>query len=634
MCGITGIYSFNDGINEKHKKQLQDALSTLNKRGPDDSGIFSHSNVLLGHSRLAIIDVSKSSAQPFTDQTGRFTIVFNGAIYNYKELQNFLKQKGYSFKSGSDTEVLLYMFIEKKEECLNDLNGFFSFVIYDKQEESLFIARDRFGIKPLYYYADNECFAFASEMKALLKYNINSDIERSSLRMYLQLNYIPGPWTIFENVRKLLPGHYLHINSDKKIKEGQYYSLAKQWDMDNQSTSYEKSCQKLHDLMESSVLDRLVCDVPIGSFLSGGIDSSIVTGLASKHINKLNTFSIGFKDEPMFDETTYAEAVAKKHNTNHTVFNLTNDDLFDCLFDVLNYIDEPFADSSALAVYILSKKTGEKVKVALSGDGADELFAGYNKHSAEFRALNPGIKEKLALSLYPLINKLPQSRDTQFSNKIRQIVRFANGYKLPSSERYWKWCSINGEEDVSKLLLNKKIPEDYLKNKDKLLEAFNDKQHTIDHTLYSDIKMILPYDMLTKVDLMSMANSLEVRTPFLDYRLVDFIQTLPYNYKINKNNKKIILKDTFSYLLPEEIINRPKHGFEVPLLKWMRNEIYSLIHDELLEDNFIIEQGIFDPKEITYLKNKLSSNNPGDSASKVWNIIVFQKWWNNFLNNR
>ncbi len=629
MCGITGVYYFNDENIEDYQQRVKNAVDSLYKRGPDNSGFYSDTKVLLGHSRLSIIDVTEAAAQPFTDPSGRYTVVYNGEIYNFKSHREKLQKNGFDFKSKSDTEVLLYLYIQKGKKCLDELNGFFSFAIYDKKEKSLFLARDRFGIKPLYFYRDKNTFVFASEMKALIKYGIPKVIDKSSLYTYLQLNYIPGPWTIFENVRKLSPGHYVHIDGSANVVEEKYFTLAVSDESSNHFSSYEQSCEKLHNLLETSVIKRLISDVPLGTFLSGGIDSSIISALAARHVDKLNTFSIGFKDEPMFDETHYANMVAKMHNTNHTVFSLTNDDLFNSLFDTINYFDEPFADSSALAVYILSKQTRKKVTVALSGDGADELFAGYNKHMAEYRALHPGFKEKAASLLYPLLSGLPQSRNNHLANKIRQIARFGVGMKLTAPERYWRWCSISTEEYAKRILNDNNEPENYLSRKNSFLRIFNNRPEDINNTLYADMNLVLPYDMLTKVDMMSMANSLEIRVPFLDHHLADYVMSMPENYKIDKNNRKKILKDTFSYLLPGELHNRHKQGFEVPLLKWLKNELNTFINNDVLESSFIKEQDIFNPVEISKLKKQLHSSNPGETPARIWALIVFQQWWKN-----
>ncbi|HSZ25110.1 MAG TPA: asparagine synthase (glutamine-hydrolyzing), partial [Cytophagaceae bacterium] len=368
MCGITGIYAFNE-IGGFYMVNMAKAIDKLAQRGPDARGYFLEDNIGLGHRRLSIIDTASIANQPMLDESKRYVIVFNGEIFNYKELKKELTDKGITFHTESDTEVLLHYYILEKEKCLNRLLGFFAFAVYDKQEKSLFIGRDRMGVKPLLFYKDENKFIFSSEMKSLLAYNIPKELDEVSLFQYLQLNYIPKEHSIFKNVNRLLPGEYILIRDDQFIKKS-YYKIPYSERNINRTISFEESKEKLLELLEDSVRLRLIADVPLGAFLSGGTDSSAVVALASRHTKYLNTFSIGFKDEPFFDETKYANIVAKKFNTNHTVFSLTNQDLHEHIFEVLDYLDEPFADSSALPFYILSKKTAGNVKVALSGDGA------------------------------------------------------------------------------------------------------------------------------------------------------------------------------------------------------------------------------------------------------------------------
>jgi asparagine synthase (glutamine-hydrolysing) len=525
--------------------------------------------------------------------------------------------------------VLLYGYIYLREEILNKLNGFFAFAIYDKVEETLFIARDRMGIKPLLYYKDEDKLIFASEMKALIAAGIPRKIDHTSLYNYLQFNYIPGPDSIFENVKKLTPGHFFKITNGK-IEEKEFYKIPYDpSDFNSGKLSYDEAQLKLVDLLDASVKRRLISDVPLGAFLSGGVDSSVVVALASKYTEKLNTFSIGFRDEPMFDETKYAKLVADRFKTNHTVFSLTNDDLFSVLFNVLDYIDEPFADSSALAVYILSMHTRKHVTVALSGDGADEMFAGYMKHTGELKNRNAGITGALLKSSSFLWRRLPQSRNSYFSNKVRQINKFVAGLSLDEKQRYWKWCGFVDENYASSIINGNFNAEKYFERKERILENIH-KKSDFNEILYSDMHMVLQNDMLTKVDLMSMANSLEVRVPFLDYKVVDFAFSLPAKYKIEGNIRKKILQDAFRKDLPEEIYHRPKHGFEVPLLKWFRNELKSLIVDDLLSDKFIAEQNLFNVEEIRNIKTRLFSSNPGDVHAQVWGLIVFQYWWKKY----
>jgi asparagine synthase (glutamine-hydrolysing) len=625
MCGITGMLAFNDE-GKKYLKHINTATACLKKRGPDGDGIFIHNNAALGHRRLSIIDTSDLASQPFTDLSGRYTIVFNGEVFNYKELRKELIAKGISFRSQSDTEVLLYLFIADKEKCLSKLDGEFAFAIYDNQKEELFIARDRFGIKPLYYYKDSERFVFASEIKSLIAFEVPKIIDKSSLETYFHLNYIPSPYSIFENVFKLSSGQFLKINFKEEIKKDSYYNIPYSENQHSYS-DYDSAQKELRSLLEHSVQQRMIADVPLGTFLSGGIDSSVITAIAAQNTQKLNTFSIGYKDEPLFDETYFAQLVAKKYKTEHTVFQLTNEDLYADLHHVLDYIDEPFADSSALAVSILCMHTKKQVTVALSGDGADEIFAGYNKHAAELKARQSGLKAQLVKASYPILKQLPKSRNTKTGNKIRQLEKFAEGMKLSEKERYWKWAKWAGftSKEIFTSDYNKSLDhKDSEKRKRDILKNLNDDYNSV---LLTDMKLVLENDMLVKVDRMSMSRSLEVRVPFLDHKIVDFAFSLPAEYKIDNKQRKKILKDAYRKDLPAELYNRGKKGFEVPLLKWFRTDLKSMITNELLSDSFIKEQNIFDAETIKELKMKLFSKNPDDAVEKVWALIVFQYWW-------
>lgn len=620
MCGIAGIIAFEES-GKNQFNHLESAVKTLSKRGPDSSGTFIHGNIALGHTRLAIIDPSEAGNQPFSDESGRYTIVYNGEFYNFREERELLKNNGYRFDSDCDTEVLLKGYIHYGEKILDRINGCFSFAIYDKQTGEIFAARDRFGINPLVYYRDDEKLIFASELKAILAFGIKKEINAEALYTYLQLNYIPGEQSILNNVFKLLPGHYFKTGKDG-IVINKYYSIPVNLIQD---IDYKKAQDQLKNKLRAAVQRRLVADVPIGAFLSGGIDSSIIAGLASQESKNLNTFSIGYADEPFFDETRYAESVARKFGTNHTVFSIKNKDLFEILFTVLDYFDEPFADSSALAVYILSHLTRKTATVALSGDGADEMFAGYNKHMAHYKAHESTLANKLIKNSSFLYQRAPKSRNSALGNKMRQMKRFGDGLKLSEENRYWHWCSLTSEKEAEQLLKLSFDIQKY-KNQKKSFITAHDGTEILNSVLYRDMHLVLPFDMLTKVDMMSMANSLEVRTPFLDHEVVDFAFSLPSAYKIDNFQKKKILQDAFRDFLPAELYNRPKQGFEVPLLKWFRNELNSYIENELNE-KFIEEQGIFNPLAVTRLKNKLRSANPEDSAARIWGLIVFQHWY-------
>lgn len=619
MCGIAGIYSFG---NIDLEQKVKAAVESLESRGPDSNGFYVQGNVALGHTRLSIIDTSDAGSQPFFDASRNFVLVFNGEFYNHNDFRKELLDEGVKFCSKSDTEVLLYLLIKYREEAIEKLNGCFAFAFYDIARNECIVARDRMGINPVVVYSDAEKIMFASEMKALIAMGIPKQIDNEALKTYFQLNYIPTNQGIFKNTRKLQPGSFLKITSSG-IEEHSYYQIPN-YQSSPISDDYQTAQKRLRELLTESVQRRLIADVPLGCFLSGGIDSSIVTGIASQLTPHLNTFSVGFSDNKYFDETDCAEIIAKRFNTNHTAFKISSADLFNNISHTLDYIDEPFADSSALAVDILSKLTRTKVTVALSGDGADELFSGYNKHLAHLRIMNAGIKEKSVAAFEPLWKILPKSRNSKITNTFRQLERFAKGYNLSDAERYWRWASIGDDEYTSNLLKATVNQDVFEKCKQFYLSGdFTNMNGVLD----ADMHLVLQGDMLTKVDLMSMANSLEVRVPFLDHTVVNYVSCLPSSYKIDANNRKKILRETFADFFPPELLNRKKHGFEVPLLKWFNNELHDIIENDLLSKEFVESQGIFNYSEIDRLKKQLSSNNVGDATAKIWALIVFQWWW-------
>lgn len=642
MCGIAGIVLFPtpnntpyQGSNSCSLDNIHRAVAALQLRGPDANGIFIHQRVALGHTRLAIIDTSDAAAQPISDPSGRYHLVFNGEIFNFGELRQQLLQQGIVVRSSGDTEVLLHCLVLWGEEALPKLNGFFALALYDSLEGTIFLARDRMGVKPLLCYVNDNCFLFASEMKALVAMQMPREIDHTAVSLYFQLNYLPPSSAIYKNVFKLQAGTYLRLRiADRHVEQHAFYQipkpLAEKAFTPNRTVArtvpYQTTQKQLYNLMDSAVQLRLIADVPLGAFLSGGIDSSIITALAAQHTPHLNTFSVGYQDEPFFDETQYALAVAKKCRTEHTVFSLNNQDFFADLYQMLDYIDEPFADSSAIAVYILSKRTAKKVKVALSGDGADELFGGYRKHQAAYHAMHPRWWSKIAIWGLPLWQKLPQSRNGTLSDLVRRLSRFAKAAQLPQQERYWQWASLLNAQAANELLTHKVHENDFLKHKNQFTHIL-DENSNVNHWLYADTQLVLQGDMLTKVDMMSMANGLEVRSPFLDYRVVNFAFSLPEAYKINANTRKRIVQDTFRTLLPPQIYNRPKQGFEVPLLKWLKTELQHRINHELMNRDFIIQQNIFNYEKIKKIWEQLHSNNPADSAATIWAFVVFQHWW-------
>ena len=620
MCGIIGILN-RTSIEDHHIASCRKGLKLLQHRGPDFQSIYQNDTILLGHSRLSILDTSPNGNQPMKDIDDNLVITYNGEFYNYKEERLILEQKGYTFKSQSDTEVLIYMYKAYGHEFVKRINGCFAIALFDIKNNSLFLARDRFGIKPLYYKKTESQFTFASEITALMAFESDLTLNKEALHQYFRFNYIPSENTALEGLVKMKPG-YSYLISGNQIEEHCFYTIP--YSKKYRSISYDMAQKKLFKLTEEAVQKRMISDVPLGTFLSGGVDSSIISTLASQQKNNLNTFSIGYQDEPLFDETKYAELVAKQIGSQHHTFRLTNRDLYEHLFDFLDALDEPFADSSALPVYILSKKTSQYVKVSLSGDGADEIFSGYNKHLAHYKAIHRGTQEAIIQHIGAVISWLPQGRNSKWSNIFRQIDKFHKGLKLSDKQRYLSWLSINSStyaSDLTKNTITNKEIETYEKE---LSQNINNDFNDI---LYSDMRILLPNDMLTKVDKMSMAHSLEVRTPFLDHNIVDFAFSLPSNFKINHRIKKRILQDTFKTTLPPSLYNRAKHGFEVPLLNWFKTELKTYIFDELLQEEKIKKQNILNFELIRNLKSKLFSAYPSDAVASIWAILVFQYWY-------
>jgi asparagine synthase (glutamine-hydrolysing) len=417
----------------------------------------------------------------------------------------------------------------------------------------------------------------------------------------------------------------------KNIEEKRWYELRPSYNYEN-VPSYEEAQKQLVLLLEDAVVKRLISDVPLGAFLSGGIDSSVIVALASRHQRSLNTFSIGFKDEQYFDETYYAELVATKFKTNHSTFRLGFDDYLSHIFDVLNYLDEPFADSASLPQFILCMEVRKYATVAVSGDGGDEVFAGYNKHYAEWQARKRSLAGSIVRMGYPVWKMMPKSRNNRFSDLIRQLHRYAEGAGLSAKDRYWHWASTFSNDDLDKLVTkqtNDKVNYSIINSvKEKYLSNINDDFNSV---LKTDLDLVLASDMLVKVDLMSMANSVEVRSPFLDHHVVEFAFTLPSEYKINKTGRKKIVKDAFRNILPPEIYNRGKRGFEIPMLKWFREELHTHIFDDLLDEKFVKEQGIFNTDHISCMKKQLYSNAPGTIVEQLWVLIVFQHWYKKYF---
>lgn len=614
MCGIVGCFAPSH-IADSHREAIGKSLAAIEHRGPDDEGLYHDENILLGHRRLSIIDTSKAGAQPMSDADNRYHLIYNGECYNFKELRRELQLKGIEFISESDTEVVLQLLISEGTEGIKKIRGFFGLAFYDKTNRELIIARDRFGIKPIYYYADKSQFIFSSELQGILPFTNSLNLEFQSLNAYLHLNYIPSPHTIFTEVRKLKPGHIISIGSDLQVNTEKYYSL------DLIQPKFHGDLDKdIIERLDHSVRDRMMADVPLGCFLSGGLDSSAIVALASRHVDKLKTYSIVFRDEKQYDESPYARIVADHFKTEHTEIEISTTDLLVSVKEILNQTDEPFADSSGIALHQLCKKVSTEIKVALSGDGGDELFAGYRKHLAMFYAFNYPTFSKFLSLFSRLSSKFPESRSVGMSDTFRKVNRYFDGAAKKPLERYWTWAGYGNP--VSGNLINGKT-FDIQRFLDDTISQIPDG---MERCLLTDIEMVLEGDMLVKTDRMSMMNGLEVRVPFLDHPFVKFAMSIPSKHKIDFKRSKKLLRNAFREILPKEILEKKKQGFEVPLISWLRNELSEEMSNILSRDR-VETHGIFNYDEVAGLQRKLHSSNSANSEYALWNLMIFTSWY-------
>ncbi len=624
MCGINGYFDFTK---VETKESILNKLKLMNKsinyRGPDGGGELILNNFGIAMKRLSIIDLT-SGNQPMTHPDYQVSIVFNGEIYNYKELKLELIQRNYIFYTNSDTEVLIVAYVAYGLDFIHKVKGMFSFCLIDLKQNITYIFRDRAGEKPLYYMNLNDKFIFSSELKGILS-TLNSKLKlnKIALNQFLQLRYIPSPLTIFEGIYKLKPGHYLKLN-ENKIEELCYWKLTPN-DFDNDK-SIDVWSTELFDLMESSVSESLEADVPVGVFLSGGIDSSIVTAIAAlKSKTKINTFTIKFKEKE-YDESKRAYLVAKKFNTNHKEILIKSEDFLGNLNELLSLMDEPFADSSLLPSYVISKEAKKYVKSIITGDGADELFAGYNKYSIFYYSnlfkKTPKFIQKLIIIFISKLNR--SSLTYKKISKVINLSKLSDYDKVIGSMVY----GFN-KDQLPKLLSRNYFEENSIQF---LYDKLNQSKYNdiIGKVLNLDFETILEGDMLAKMDRASMYASLETRAPFLNRDIIEFANNLPSKFKILKNNKKLILKNAFSKLLPKKTLKFYKKGFSIPLSEWFKNNLKAEFQS-LIGADFIVKQGIFNFDFIKkiyadYIENKF------DYVDQLWTIYVFQKWYVKYQN--
>ncbi len=601
MCGIVGGVNFTPDINFLYAK--------LKHRGPDDSGSFKYKNIFLFHTRLAIQDI-KHGKQPFVFQD--YVVVYNGEIYNHIELkEQYLKE--FKYTTNSDTETLLYLYIKFKENMFDKLDGMFSFAIFDKKNNIIFLARDRAGKKPLYYYKDKDIFFFASELN-LFTCLKSLQIDESAILTYLRCGFFPFNITPFKNVKKVMNGSYLILNlKDNSLKEKKYFNILKYYQKEKIANSEEEIIENLEEKISKSVKDRLLAsDLEVGAFLSGGIDSSLIVAFASKFRNNLKTFTVKFEGE--YDESPLARLTAERYGTDHTEIeisiNLKND-----VEKILKNYGMPFMDSSAIPSFYVSKEAKKYLTVILNGDGADELFAGYRRYvPVAYNFINLARKLNFLLKVLPVANE-----KKSIYNYIYRLLAMSNKKGLD----FYLSATNDIFEDVYFFENN-----EFLENLDNfILNIFNSKNLTeLSKFLYLDFELILFCDLLIKMDIATMANSLEGRSPFLSKYILEFAPQIPDHLKINKITTKYILRKLGEKCLPKELINQPKRGFEVPLKRWVNNDLKDMIFDALKKGCY--SENFINRKFINNLLEKKIKISEEKRAKILWTMFCLEVWKN------
>ena len=626
MCGIAGIYSFSDKL--VAEDVIKKMCNVIIHRGPDEEGIFVDKKIALGIKRLAIIDL-ETGHQPIFNENKSICIVLNGEIYNFQELRSDLEKIGHKFYTKTDVEALVHLYESYGVECLKYLRGMFAFALWDKNNQRLFLARDRVGKKPLYYTINNGRLVFASEIKSILEYlNFVPEINHQAIDLFLTYQYIPQPMTIYKNIFKLPPASYMLCDKQGNIKIERY------WDLDftkKQKISFYDACSKIKEILTQATKLRLISDVPLGAFLSGGHDSSIIVGLMAENSStKVKTFSVGFKDQD-FSELKYAKIVAKHFSTEHTEI-IVEPKMVEILPKLVWYYDQPFADTSMIPSYYVANVTRKYVKVALNGDGGDENFCGYLRYQAlKLSSLFP--LELLGSKFYHTLgNFIPLIETTSAKNKFRYFKRFftALGNPLPVRNVLWH-CFFSNE-------FKNFVYSEFMKNKiknnayDYLVETFYSAKayDLIDKISYTDINTYLTEDLLVKMDIASMANSLEARSPFLDHKLLEFTASIPSNWKLKYGFKtKYILKKTFEKFLPQQIIHRHKQGFGLPIGRWLKEDLKWYVKEIIFSEKFQ-KRKIFNFSNVKFLVERHFSDKE-NHGYRIFALLVLELWFRIFV---
>ncbi|MFQ5455868.1 MAG: asparagine synthase (glutamine-hydrolyzing) [Nitrospirota bacterium] len=627
MCGIVGYFNIDGSpVNEE---MINNMLHKIHHRGPDDMGCYIKRDIGIGMKRLSIIDLT-SGHQPISNEDNRLHIVFNGEIYNYIELRDVLQKKGHLFKTDSDTETILHLYEEYREECVTYLNGMFAFAIWDEVKRTIFCARDHLGIKPFYYYIDQNRLIFASELKALLEDSyIDRSLDYTALTQFLSFEFIPSPRTLIDSIKKLPPGHWLRV-SGKGTRIEKYWRLE---DITLSSRPVKDTEEELYSLLRDSVRLQIRSDVPFGAFLSGGIDSSTITAIMSELLGEgVKTFSIGFKNES-YNELEYSREVSKRFNTDHTEYILEPSSI-DLIERLIYHLDDPIGDFSIFPTYMVSKLAREKVKVILSGDGGDELFGGYDTYLAQkfyhyYQLIPRLVRENLLNQICSLLP--PTEKKKGIINKIK---RYVDGANLPLKYEHFRWMTFVRQREYDTLFTEETLQQfDITGSYSFITNYLNSAGDTgLNRSMFLDVKSYLVDNILVKVDRMSMAASLEARVPFLDRRVVELAFSMPDLLKIRGRTTKYILKKMAERLLPERVIYRQKQGFSIPMKNWLKGPVRAMMMD-LLSYSRIQKQGIFNP---IYIENLIKGHleNRDNHSHKLWGLMLFQLWYDRiFLNN-
>lgn len=631
MCGICGKLYFNRQ-NRVEADLIKRMSAILQHRGPDDQGVHVDGPVGLGHRRLSIIDLS-TGQQPMSNIRQDIWIVFNGEIYNFLELRQELEKRGYTFTTSSDTEVIITLYEAYGTDCVNYLRGMFAFAIWDKSRQRLFLARDRLGQKPLFYSVIHQSLAFASEIKALLQDpEFPRELNISAMSHYLSYQYIPAPETIFKHIYKLPPAHIL-VCQQGKITQHRYWQISY---LPKVSLSEPEIEERVTDLLQESVKIRMISDVPIGAFLSGGIDSSLVVAMMAQYSSQpVNTFSIGFK-EKAFNELPYARMIAEQYGTKHHEF-IVEPDAIEILPKLIWHFDEPFGDSSAIPTYYLSQMTGRYVKVALNGDGGDESFAGYLRYLG-YKVIEyyRHIPFRLRKSVIPFfIRTLSKILKYKWGTRPLHLAQFVNELSFESRELLYTRTLTIFQNESKLALFHDHIREqvESLNSLEYMLDYLNSDTvvHFTDKMLYSDIMTYLPGDLLVKMDRMTMAHSLEGRSPFLDHKLVEFVATLPPELKLRNTCLKFLLKKIGETWLPSKILSRKKQGFGVPIGEWFKCELREMLYDTF-SSSYLIQEDILKKEPIERI---LHEHQTGKTSHwhRIWGLLNLELWYRMYIRN-